>query len=351
MATESEGPLLQPSRIAASLDALNQRLREIIDETGDAGAREEANQISAAAAEGMDRLKKRGAAAVLSPAMEMAVEAIIVADGSRPSVCVQNDHIDLALPNLGRWTTEAGRRLARIQEVAQAVGRIEIEGTSLRLIGTGFAVRDGVIATNRHVLEAIAAQDPAVGGAGEWVLKAGVRIDFKGEADQEADPCRQFPIARVLFAGPDPIGEDAHPGKLDLALLALAPGAAATFPKPLAPAAPAVSPAHNAHLYVMGFPAQPPPGAESGRVLRQVFGRVYGVKRWAPGLVSSALGTVAGDVAPPRTFAHDTSTLLGSSGSCVIDLADGGSLVGLHFGGRQRVENYAHATACILAHL
>ena len=43
---------------------------------------------------------------------------------------------------------------------------------------------------------------------------------------------------------------------------------------------------------------------------------------------------------------HDASTLIGNSGSCVVDLSDSGKrVIGLHFGGFWRKENYAHAIA------
>ena len=57
-----------------------------------------------------------------------------------------------------------------------------------------------------------------------------------------------------------------------------------------------------------------------------------GTKRFSP-------GTVIGwrDV---NVFTHDASTLPGSSGSCIVDFEDR-RVVGLHYGGRYKDQNYA----------
>jgi V8-like Glu-specific endopeptidase len=45
-------------------------------------------------------------------------------------------------------------------------------------------------------------------------------------------------------------------------------------------------------------------------------------------------------------FSHDASTLGGNSGSCVVDLSqDGLRVLGLHFGGAARAQNWAHAAS------
>ncbi|MGH9324226.1 MAG: hypothetical protein ACRD3V_30600, partial [Vicinamibacteria bacterium] len=45
-------------------------------------------------------------------------------------------------------------------------------------------------------------------------------------------------------------------------------------------------------------------------------------------------------------FTHDSTTLGGSSGCCVVDLGNDGQLVvGLHFAGMPKKANYAHCNA------
>jgi hypothetical protein len=196
------------------------------------------------------------------------------------------------------------------------------------------------------VLEQIARRKPASAGRG-WQLKPDIRIDFGREGGEPEDTRRQFGVAGVVFAGPERIADTLNPAKLDLALLALATGPH-PFPKPLHVSTVRTGPSRDARLYVVGFPGRPGPGAEIDEVLRRVYGATFGVKRWAPGEVDHTVGEVEGDATPPRSFAHDASTLIGSSGSCVVDLADGETVIGLHFGGFARRENYAHALAIVL---
>jgi hypothetical protein len=77
----------------------------------------------------------------------------------------------------------------------------------------------------------------------------------------------------------------------------------------------------------------------------KVFLDEYFVKRFAPGLVERALDDVD-DGGLKRVFTHDASTLGGNSGSCVVEFTmDGRAVVGLHFGGVARSENFSHAVA------
>jgi hypothetical protein len=95
----------------------------------------------------------------------------------------------------------------------------------------------------------------------------------------------------------------------------------------------------------MGYPARPLD--EVGEVLMRVFQDEYFVKRFAPGFVAKAPNEMD-DGGHNRVFTHDSSTLGGNSGSCVIEFRiQGKAAVGLHFGGQQRLENYAHSIARI----
>ncbi|MFN3615701.1 MAG: trypsin-like peptidase domain-containing protein [Rubrimonas sp.] len=305
-----------------------------------------AARVCADARAGLDRLAAEGAAAALSPAMLVGLEAVILADGSRPALILRDGRLDPEDPDLGDWAGRAmGARLA-IARVAASVGRVNLPAAEQGYVGTAFAVGDGLVATNRHVLEALA--DPCPAAPGGWRLKPGAAVDFLAEKDRAPDPARVFAVAAVAWAAPDPIAGVVDPAKLDLALLRLAPGTG-PFPPKLTLAQ--ADPAPDAALYVLGFPGRPAPGAESAAVLERLFAHVYGVKRWAPGHVELALGAVAGDADPQWTFGHDASTLGGNSGACVVDLADGETVIGLHFGGRRRLQNYAHAVARILPHL
>ena len=74
-------------------------------------------------------------------------------------------------------------------------------------------------------------------------------------------------------------------------------------------------------------------------IQNDVFAGVYGIKRLQPGKMR--------EIAPVDTYynrtvnaaLHDSSTLGGNSGSCVIDI-ETGEVLGLHFGGRYSIANY-----------
>jgi hypothetical protein len=116
-----------------------------------------------------------------------------------------------------------------------------------------------------------------------------------------------------------------------------------SLPAPLALSTKLDPLAADSNLYVMGYPARPL--NEVAEVLMKVFLDEYFVKRFAPGLVERALDDVD-DGGLKRVFTHDASTLGGNSGSCVVEfLVQGRAVVGLHFGGVARSENFAHSVA------
>jgi hypothetical protein len=102
-----------------------------------------------------------GPDAILTERMDVAFEAVVIADGSRPSVFVQDDRVDVEDATLGDWAASVATYGLRIAEVAQSVGRVDLPEAPDGFVGTAFAVREGVVATNRHVLEAIAAKVPS----------------------------------------------------------------------------------------------------------------------------------------------------------------------------------------------
>lgn len=346
---ESQGDAadLSRGRRRESLERLDFRLSALVAGATDPTAAEAAAAVRSEAEAALDRLAADGAEAALTPAMQVALEAVVEADGSRPVAFLRQGRIDLEDPSLGSWAADAANFRLEIACLSQSVGRVDLPGTLDGFVGTAFVVREGVVATNRHVLEAIARRAPRSAGGG-WELRPGVRVDFGREHEEPEDPVRQFDVAGVAFAGPERIGLTLDLAKLDLALLELAPKRDAEFPRPLAMSADRSGPRRDSRLYVIGYPGRPEPGAEIDEVLRRLYASTFGVKRWAPGEVDRALGEVEGDATPARSFAHDASTLIGSSGSCVVDLVDGEAVVGLHFGGWSRFENYAHAVSQVL---
>jgi hypothetical protein len=218
--------------------------------------------------------------------------------------------------------------------------------------GTCCAISEGFVLTNRHVLEAIATQS----AAGAWTLKWPNETTVDFDAEDGATAATKFKVMSVAFAGPDAINEIIDFAHLDVAVLGVDPATdpASAFPKPVTFETDVLQPKMRRDLYVVGFPGQPrtwmfegkPPGGyETAQVISTVFNSRFRVKRLAPGSVKAGPGDIATD-SKKWVCAHDASTLMGNSGSCIADLTgDGLRVIGLHFGGVNRDQNWAHAAA------
>ena len=168
----------------------------------------------------------------------------------------------------------------------------------------------------------------------------------------------RFKVTGVAFVGPDRIADTINFAHLDAAVLRVDPATDAghAFPPPVAFATDIGKASTGRDLYVVGYPGKPmtwmfegvpPTGFETTAVLSSVFNAQFDVKRLAPGTVTTGPGNVAGDD-EHWILAHDASTLGGSSGSCLADLTGGGlTVIGLHFGGMNRKQNWAHAAATL----
>jgi Trypsin-like peptidase domain len=284
---------------------------------------------------------------------------VIETDGSRPVLFVQDGTIDLDAPQLretiaGRWLGAAANFKERIEKVVSAVGGVQLPSIGKRRVGTAFAIAPGVVVTNRHVLEDIARFED-----GQWRWKCDAEIDFVGE--HERPGTNVFKLKEVILTGPNPINRRINFANLDLAVIRVE-GNASLFPTPLTleknPDCVRVGEGPRPPVYVIGFPAEPlpalgspsvppPAGHEYQEVLEKLFAGRFGKKRWAPGLVEAGAGQLSGDTRQ-WVMSHDCSTLAGNSGSCIADFATNGERVmGLHFGGRARVENYAHVVSAL----
>ena len=207
-------------------------------------------------------------------------------------------------------------------------------------VGTGFVVGPGLILTNRHVLQGLAAQETS----GAWTFLGTPSITF--DAAPHESRTRQFTIRqKVVACGPTAIDPELLDlKKLDFAVLECdIPTGAPHFPAPLPLENDADKITEGRSIYTIGYPAEPPVGWYDDDVLARLFRRRFGVKRFAPGKIARALGTKASG---ETVFTHDATTLAGNSGSCVVDFGNDGQLVGgLHFAGRAGTENYAHSNA------
>ena len=286
----------------------------------------------------IERLRKAGVNAELDARHDWALEAIVEVDGSRPTLAVSaEDRISLDDRTLGQWLGVAKKYAEPISAIATAVGRIDLDGTHK---GTGFVVKEGLILTNRHVLQELANQREP----GKWEFKGEPTITFDANPDKSRD--RQFKIERVVLAGPDEIDPfSVDYNKLDFAIVECETGGGKTFPAPLSLENDADKIAEGRPVFTVGYPAHPGYDTYESQVLDRLFRYRYGVKRFSPGEIDRGLGSAA-DGTGEAVFAHDATTLGGNSGSCVVDLGNDGQLVvGLHFAGVPRQANYGHASA------
>jgi hypothetical protein len=277
-------------------------------------ARRERERVIGEGINGLDKVAE-GREEAVTDDERFGMEAIILLQG-RPAILIQGgDFFDPPDP----WRNLVGER-AGIRSAISRVGRVEVNGhLNLDWVGTGFLVGPDVIMTNRHVAVEFARRD----GAG-WSFKSGMssRLDFREEMGS-AIPL-EFAVTEIIGVHED------H----DLALLRVQSTSldGQDLPDPLPVAADVRPEVADRQVYVIGYPAwdgrrnEPEP-------MRRIFMDIYNVKRLQPGQIV-AFSWESGRVQ------HDCSTLGGNSGSPVLSLDDH-RVVGLHFGGRYSVGNFA----------
>jgi S1-C subfamily serine protease len=186
---------------------------------------------------------------------------------------------------------------ALVNPLLYSIGRIN-QGSGTH-IGTGFLVGDGVLATNRHVLDDLTLGTEAlIAGQGRVVFQREDRATDKPEHIVEIDGV---------------LGIHDH---LDMVLLAVRKLGRPVVVIDTAP----VTEGHR--IAAIGYPANDE--VRNPLFVGPVFQNRFGVKR-------AALGEVLDGVKSPNFF-HDCSTLGGNSGSPLFSLATG-KVVGIHRAG------------------
>ena len=315
------------------------------------------NKVLESARTGLAKLNQGEGAERFTFGESVGLEAVILTDGERPSLFVTDGFVSLDAPDIGTWAADLGRVKNQIRTVTAAVGRVDVP-VKPWYAGTCFVAAEGLVVTNRHVLEVIGTQQ----ADGSWILRwpDKTTVNFLGE--DGAKEQTQFKVTGVAFSGPNPINNTINFANLDMAVLRVDPASdnGAKFPQPLSFERDVSKPETDRDLYVVGFPGEPktwvfggkpPVGHETQQVISSLFNSKFGVKRLAPGIVKAGPGSVPTD---DRKWiaAHDASTLGGNSGSCVVDLKlDGLRVVALHFAGANRAQNWSHAVGCLHEHL
>ena len=290
---------------------------------------------------GLRKIAQEGSSATFSNEEAMGMEAIILADGSRPTISLDSGELDIKDARLGKWAEFTSFSKGVIEDVAGSIGRVDLNSSHR---GTAFVIADGVIVTNRHVLQGIGNWD-----GNRWLLKGGVTLDFGRMAPESSIWPSEYKVEEVLHVGA-PIHEqnEIDFASTDIAVLRCRIRKGDRFPSNLALESKFSDVIDGREIFTVGFPGKPAPGSESLEVLRSVFGYKFGIKRFAPGEISSELGHYAEDI-EGKVFTHDASTLGGNSGSPVIDFGKGNgrTVVGLHFAGSRRRANFAHSVAVL----
>jgi Trypsin-like peptidase domain len=256
-----------------------------------------------------------GREADLDDAELLGLEAIVLLEG-RPAILIQQGDF---LPPPHDWARLSEARVG-IRDVIARCGRVEVAGhLDFDWVGTASLIAPTAVMTNRHV-----AQEFCARANDDWVFRPGMtsRIDFCAELGECAP--MEFEITAVIGVHED----------RDLALLRVegASSDGQALPDPLPVAAYEPDDVYGRDVYVVGYPAWDGRRGEP-ETLRRIFMDIYNVKRLQPGRAVTYSTQFS-------ALEHDCSTLGGNSGSPVVDL-ETHQVIGLHFGGRYGLGNYA----------
>ncbi|MGO8124273.1 S8 family serine peptidase [Rhizobium ruizarguesonis] len=290
--------------------------------------------------------------AAVRPGDAAGLEAMIIADGSRPSFLIEKDLPPLEHPFMGDWGDEMMRAHPKLASLSSAIGRIQPEfGHSRLFVGTGALVdaKRGIVLTNYHVVDDAQSQLGILmeqTGPRKLKVHGWLEIDFVGE---EARPdTNRFRVIEVML----PKGAGRDYGWLDAATLRIVPMDGAIMPATpirFEPAKDFLTKVTSQTVATIGFPGPPRKnqgntrGIDWGFVTDMLFGGRFGVKRLAPGEIMKPVGTNSSDTLK-IAFDHDLTTFGGSSGSPLFgwenESIDG---FGLHFRGINGESNAAIA--------
>ena len=347
---------LSSARISRSLEAFEAELAHgVVENPATPLGQDEADVLMRRGRDALEKMAAEGHRARLDGVERGLLEAIVILDGSRPSLLVQDGFVEPSDPRIGDWQDELTGHETAIRRAIASTGRVLVNGdiSQTGVYGTVWMVAPGLAATAQHVANLL-----FVRHGDQWIIPFGrlVEVDFALEAGRPQRPDERVRVIGVERASPDAarIGRAVDLANLDVAILRLdAEGPPAPPPLVLAETLDQGAPVPQIH--VVGHPARPALEAGAGpargdaehltmQALTLIFGDTFGVKRWAPGRVVIGPGVLAGDV-NLQVMTHDASTLGGSSGSPIFDLTRHPErVVGLHYAGEFKKENYAHPT-------
>jgi endonuclease G len=254
-----------------------------------------------------------------TPQQSSGLEAIILPK-IRPVLDVIGGDFHTDHPLWQMLNNDEGIRV-KLRKAISSIGRIELPGSSdYPYGGTGFVVGEGLIMTNRHVVEIFSS------GLGFRRLnfKPGFHagINFLHEID--SPPGTTLMVKQIVLI---------HP-YWDMALLSVDGLPAEAAPLSLSLRDFRADPMID--VAAIGYPAfdyRNDAGEQN-----DLFRNVFGVKRLQPGTLGGRQNTESfGKLVP--ALRHNCSTLGGNSGSALVDFKEG-EVIALHFGGRSHDINY-----------
>ena len=280
---------------------------------------------------------------------QFVLKAVIASDGSRPVVDFTSSGLDLNNVDLGDWKTDMPGIAAAIAQAGKSVGALRLFDSRGTIVGTAFVVSEGLIMTNKHVLAMRLGKRDNIQPTG-WALKTRCKVDFADRPDHTN--YNSFEITGVAYVSPDIAAGGGMTQSRDICLLRC--DTKEGFPQALPLFSDIETYEKDRDICLIGFPNRPsswssattpPPGYETIEVIDRIFRNQFGLKRLALGEIEEKPGFFPGD-SDRKVFTHDASTLQGNSGACVLDFNTCGDRVfGIHFGGKARDRNYAHALA------
>lgn len=333
---------------SGGLESLANKSSTIIERLNawDGAGSEERRKAMQSGLEALDVLQQGGPMNSLGLEARIGLESLVRMEG-RPAYRLREGKVspDDPMYSEGAWGPMFSN-WTLLPTVAGAVGRINLGQTH---VGTGFLfkAKSNYIMTNRHVLESIAVELKTAQES-HWVFSdQGASIDFSdmGLAGSA------FEITKVIFADPSPINGRVNLNRLDLVVLEIE-GHSGNLPKPLV-----LSPMPNMlqeeqRLFVIGYPAEPSPSdfvdperqhseEQVAAALGRIFGISYGSKHLSPGAIIKGTGELTND-SRNWAFAHDATTLGGSSGSMIMLIGSDEKVAGIHFAGKVLSQNLSH---------
>ena len=250
------------------------------------------------------------------PRDRMRLEAIVEVTGRPPLLIQNNDWLPPVIDEISVRLESAREKLAL---AIPAVGRIDIVRSGTRsMVGTGWFVDDRKIVTNAHVARKFIDAARQGDQAEYSFFEPDVLIDTI--AEHNIDTSKTASVIKVLHM--EPKGSP-H----DIAVLEVREMDGSLPESLILDDAP-----HERDMDVaaIGYPAKDP--RNDFFVMLKYFQNIYDVKRLSPGKLIT--------VEHEQYIEHDCTTLGGSSGSAIINLANG-CVAGLHFAGEFKDRNFA----------